>query len=509
MAYNNHIPDSIRKYEPIDGRWEFHSQIGEGAFGKVYKMVDRSGEKEEFLALKILHVERNPTYGNPELFELPDIDDQNDFFQKQVASIMEEIFFMYSLCHCENIVKIYKHFIFERSDNRGVDALILMELLTPITTHFSTIELLEHEVLKMGIHICAALEHCAKLGVIHRDIKPGNIFVSAEGVYKLGDFGIAEFLAHTKCETVVLGSHNYVAPEVYMGKPYDSRADLYSLGLVLYQLLNNHRLPFLSESPSPISMQEMQRACYNRMTGKPFPPPRYASREFSSAIIKATYFSEKDRYQSASQFKSALNLITIKKGAPLPYEITHSLDDMSINRTALIISSFEKPIENNEYRSEQKGCSTSHKYNVPEAAGNTFATRIIVRMINWFGFTCLFSLVPVFIYLLFYTLLSVELPLIDKLTAEFLYFGLAISVITIREMVSLELWKKAKSIYLIALLIMLLVLILSSIFFGIMILNELNVLHVILVDNTIFWGAIVLGLSSLITGTIIQIWEEM
>ena len=107
-------------------------------------------------------------------------------------------------------------------------------------------ELTEKEVIKLGMDLSKALEYCRKLKIIHRDIKPENIFVSRFGDFKLGDFGIAREQAHTVGNMSKKGTYSYMAPEIYKGEKYDSSIDIYSLGIVLYELLNQNRLPFLA-----------------------------------------------------------------------------------------------------------------------------------------------------------------------------------------------------------------------------------------------------------------------
>ena len=85
--------------------------------------------------------------------------------------------------------------------------------------------------------------------VVHRDIKPENIFVSATGDFKLGDFGIARTIEKTTFGMSKKGTYPYMAPEIYQGKESDILVDMYSLGLVMYRMLNDNRLPFFPEYP--------------------------------------------------------------------------------------------------------------------------------------------------------------------------------------------------------------------------------------------------------------------
>ena len=109
-----------------------------------------------------------------------------------------------------------------------------MEYLTSFMDYCAEKQLTEKEVIKLGMDLSKALEYCRKLKIIHRDIKPENIFVSRFGDFKLGDFGIARELERTMSGFSKKGTYSYMAPEMYKGEKYDSRVDIYSLGIVLY-----------------------------------------------------------------------------------------------------------------------------------------------------------------------------------------------------------------------------------------------------------------------------------
>ena len=157
----------------------------------------------------------------------------------------------------------------------------IIELLTPLDSLMSQRKLREDEVLRIGIDICSALELCEAKNILHRDIKPANIFYNDKTpgyiFYKLGDFGIARSLQAMTHGLSTKGTPNYMAPEVFAGKPYDHRADLYSLGITLYRLLNENRHPF--SSGQDFSAAAREQALARRMTGEPLPLPTGGSRE--------------------------------------------------------------------------------------------------------------------------------------------------------------------------------------------------------------------------------------
>ena len=129
--------------------------------------------------------------------------------------------------------------------------------------------------------------------------------VSARGDYKLGDFGVARMMDHTTVGTRI-GTVNYMAPEVYFGGKYGHTADIYSLGLVLYWLMNNRRMPFLPLENEGSNINDEFEAQQKRMSGLPIPRPCSGSSRLAKIVLKALAFSPQDRFRTAEEFKSAL-----------------------------------------------------------------------------------------------------------------------------------------------------------------------------------------------------------
>ena len=170
-----------------------------------------------------------------------------------VSDFVREIQVMESLKGVQNIVNAEDYKVVEKGGRIGWDIYIRMELLTPFLTYIQVRPPDEKTVIRLGCDICTALELCAKQNVIHRDIKPENIFVNSFGDFKPEDFGIARNLENATGGLSQKGTYNYMAPEVQRGRQYDTTVDLYSLGMVLYRLMNRNRQPFGSP-PSLLSM---------------------------------------------------------------------------------------------------------------------------------------------------------------------------------------------------------------------------------------------------------------
>ena len=192
-----------------------------------------------------------------------------------------------------------------------------MELLTSLNTKMEEGPMVDAEAAQVGVDICGALTACEAYELIHRDIKPANIFVDRWGHYKLGDFGTARAQGSGSNMTQKAGTELYMAPEVLRGGHYDKRVDIYSLGLVLYQLTNGNRLPFYP-APEEITQRVMEAAWEKRMRGDELPPPEHAGTALAQVILRACAYKPEDRYESAQAFSNALQEALSMKAAPVP-----------------------------------------------------------------------------------------------------------------------------------------------------------------------------------------------
>ena len=151
---------------------------------------------------------------------------------------------------------------------------------------------------------------CEKLNIIHRDIKPDNILVAADGTCKLCDFGIARHIDRLKSVLSVKGTYTYMAPEIYHGNKYGKSVDIYSLGILLYRLMNRNRDAFINPGKQMVYYRDREEALRRRMGGEILPAPADATPEFAQIIRKACAYSAKDRYESPSAMKKDLQLLS-------------------------------------------------------------------------------------------------------------------------------------------------------------------------------------------------------
>jgi serine/threonine-protein kinase len=284
------------------GEWELIELIGEGSFGKVYKARKRMLDKYHYTAVKIVSIPQNDQQLRNERANGMTEESLYEYFHSIVQEWHSEIELLETLKGVTNIVSIEDYQIVQHQEEIRWDIFIRMELLTQFNEFAFTKKLFTKDILKLGIDICRALEYCHKIKVIHRDIKPENIFVSKFGDFKLGDFGIARQLERTTTTMSKKGTNMYMAPEVYRGDHYDFTVDIYSLGLVLYRLFNNNKMPFVPTDGTNLTFSDRENSIIRRMRGEVLPNPVFANESISNVVLKACAFNPKDRYQSVNDF---------------------------------------------------------------------------------------------------------------------------------------------------------------------------------------------------------------
>ena len=284
--------------------WKIVKYLGGGTYGRVYEIERTFSGIQEKAALKIVSRPKNEweieTY----------YDDGYDkasiaaYYEKEIQNYVQEYRLMKELQEQANIVTCDDIVVVPHENGVGGDIFIRMELLTALPWFLRRISLSEQEIIKLGKDISHALVLCEQKNIIHRDIKPANIMVSQFGNYKLGDFGVSKIMDHTTFATL-MGRQEYQAPEVVRMEKYGQAADIYSLGITLYWLLNNRRMPFIEadELPTPIRIDEAMERRYN---GEKIPAPKNGSERLKQIVLKACEYRPEDRYTSAQELYDAL-----------------------------------------------------------------------------------------------------------------------------------------------------------------------------------------------------------
>lgn len=297
---------NLKAFEPLWGSWHLLEPIGQGSSGTVYRAEQKVFDHTYFSAVKHISLPRDAYELRAVQEELgtEDTDTLSSYYEQEVASILEEYDVQKQFSGKRHFAAVQDVLAVPKQGMPGYDLFIRMELLSSIQKRFQDAENREEQAIVLGIQICEALHEMHSAHFMHRDIKPQNILVSADGEYKLADFGTARRLAGNATFMSVKGSLDYIPPEVMTGAEVGYNADLYSLGLVLYRLLNHWRAPFMPQDR--VSAAERDRATARRLAGEKLPPPDEASPKMADVILRACAYRPENRWASAQQMQKAL-----------------------------------------------------------------------------------------------------------------------------------------------------------------------------------------------------------
>ncbi|MBR1764507.1 MAG: protein kinase [Ruminococcus sp.] len=297
------IGDRLKSYEPLWENWYKDSYLGGGNFGKVYKL------KQDFLgvvtysAVKIISINLES--------EMVAKDRRQSYIEERKRFVAEEIKNMYKLKGRSNLVHCLAHSIRDVYDDNGdlvgFDVLIRMDFYRALPDYLKHNGALDqNSVEKLAYQIGMALESMHDINMLHRDIKPDNIYMDEKNVFYLGDFGVSKQVDSSSYSTLA-GTQPFIAPEVWQvtksNKNYSKTADIYSYGITLYYLLNENRLPLVTAESN---LNQIEQAIYDRLNGKPFPPPMHGSEKLKAVVMKCCEYRPEDRFQSMGEVLAAL-----------------------------------------------------------------------------------------------------------------------------------------------------------------------------------------------------------
>ena len=317
-----------KRYEPFFGSWHIKRFIGAGSYGKVFEIERRDFDMVFTGALKAITIPADKSEYEQVLEAGMDREGASTYFRDYVQELNREIALMSRLKGHSNIVSYEDHQIIPHEDGIGWDILIRMELLKPINDALrQNKSFTRAEVIRLGTDLCRALEVCGQYNIIHRDIKPANIFISDTGDYKLGDFGVARIASASTGASTRAGTVNYMAPEVFRGEKYTANVDIYSLGLVMYQLLNANRMPFYPPYPQPITFSAAEQARARRLAGEALPLPSGAQDALGQLVCKACAPDPAQRFAGPLALRKALEALPQAQPAPLAIDPPSSRPD--------------------------------------------------------------------------------------------------------------------------------------------------------------------------------------
>ncbi len=261
----------------VVGPYQITEKIGEGGMGAVFKGIDTMLERE--VAIKMLR---------PELARQPEV----------VERFRTEAITLAKLNH-PNIATLYS-FLRQEDDYFMVMEFVRGNTLETVIMNYGAIAY--ERAIPLFCHSLEGIDHAHKQGIVHRDIKPANVMVMETGSVKVMDFGIARVLGSARMtrQGSVVGTVEYMSPEQIRGEDSDARSDIYSLGILLYEMLTG-RVPFNSTSEYEIMKLQIEEA--------PPPPTLFAAQlplPIEQAIMRSLAKKAKARFQTAGEFRAAL-----------------------------------------------------------------------------------------------------------------------------------------------------------------------------------------------------------
>jgi len=260
------------------GRYQVEKELGRGSMGMVFQAYDPKIDRR--VALKVLR---------------PDLLTSEGFAQR----FLKEARAIGRLSH-PNIVVVH-----DVGSDQGT-IYIAMELLTgePFHEVMRNKEFSDKEITRLGSQAARVLDYAHQHGIVHRDIKPSNIILSPDGQIKITDFGIAHIEDPSAPQQTrageVLGTPAYMSPEQVLGKPVDGRSDVYSLGVILYELSTGVR-PFRGENLAAIFLAVTQQTPPEPAKVKPTVSP-----ELSGIIMRCLNKAPEERFQTGKELAAAL-----------------------------------------------------------------------------------------------------------------------------------------------------------------------------------------------------------
>ncbi len=280
-------------------------EIGSGSYGHVFKCsIDKDKGIKDEVAIKVIPIPNQINKQELEAYKNPD-----EYLEEELNKALGEVKSLIYL-KSSHIVHINRYDHVKKRTGNGHYILILMDLKEDISSCFPNYKMDEESVavdrvIRVCEDICDALKVCEANKIIHRDIKPQNIFVGKYKDYYLGDFGFSKEMNAQISTYSSKGTLLYAAPEVIsFDDEYDNRADIFSLGLVLYELLNCK----LEENDRIEAIKQVRR---NISRGEALTKPEYGSDDLFSIIRKMCAKDPKERYSSAEEVLEAIENLKV------------------------------------------------------------------------------------------------------------------------------------------------------------------------------------------------------
>lgn len=286
----------IKKILP---EWTLSYIISEKRGEKLYQAEKQSGDTTKYSTIRAINIPADKEELEEMRAEFPQEDELKKHIEEKMKRKKAELQLLRSLCAKPGIVSMRESYDISNNDETSYLIVARYDYIETLDSYIRSNGLTIGAAIRMGIDVCKGLENIRKLEKVHGNVRPENIYVNDNGRFKLGGFDI-DLIENRK--TIADDDYSflrYAAPEMCSGGRKIFASDVYSLGLVLYRILNGGKLPFENE-------YSQEKAVKMRLSGEPIPRPAYNAGKLTDVVMKACSYDPKDRYVTGYYMRKAL-----------------------------------------------------------------------------------------------------------------------------------------------------------------------------------------------------------
>ncbi len=292
----------IVRLEPLWGKWYVSEPLGRGKDYKVFSLYSKGVGGGEKKIVKWMRIEQSGI--------------END--QGRLNRVVSRLDLEKSLNSSDYIAGVEDFSVIENAKDSSWDVIVRMERYKTLSEHFDKNPIRFRDIINIADCMVRALKECDINGVIHQDIKESNVLVGEDGKFLLSDFSIA---VKKGKEVEQSGSIAYISPEQYRGDMGTTKSDIYALGMMLFKVLNNGRIPFLPEYPESFTDEQYDAAIQARLSGERIKPLNTAVDKLNDLIEKMTAFHVDNRIDLFDVEEHLYQLIEDMNENPVLFEV--------------------------------------------------------------------------------------------------------------------------------------------------------------------------------------------
>lgn len=302
---------SIYDHVPLFKNYNIEKYLGSGSSSDVYLI--KSTETNELNAVKVITI---PDYQTSKIKIFNKTELLSSYYKNLLNNTLDNINYYKSICeNCNYFLNYSDIETFENTKSFGYNVFVKMEYAKTLREHIDqTSDIMIKDVIKIGIDLLSAVEFLESREIVFKYINESCIFISKDGYIKIGstsflneNFDSTDSISKTQDE-----ENFYLAPEAFWNNAnFDSTVDIYSIGVLLYKILNYDRFPYLPKHPKPIEQDSLDIAFEKKLHGEKLKLPSRAQNQLGEICVKACSFNSSERYKNASEMKKQLESLYI------------------------------------------------------------------------------------------------------------------------------------------------------------------------------------------------------